>query len=124
MDMSIIRELFTAAIKTTEALNTDADFRARLQKAKDRLYPFHIGQYGQVQEWFNDWDDPKDTHRHISHLFGLYPGHEITINSTPELAAAAKQSLIHRGDISTGWSMAWKINWWHDCTMANMLIKF
>jgi alpha-L-fucosidase 2 len=126
MDMSIIRELFTAAIKTTEALNTDADFRARLQKAKDRLYPFHIGQYGQVQEWFNDWDDPKDTHRHISHLFGLYPGHEITINNTPELAAAAKQSLIHRGDVSTGWSMAWKINWWarlHDGEHAYKILS-
>jgi alpha-L-fucosidase 2 len=126
MDMSIIRELFTAAIKTTETLNTDADFRARLQKAKDRLYPFHIGQYGQVQEWFNDWDDPKDTHRHISHLFGLYPGHEITINNTPELAAAAKQSLIHRGDVSTGWSMAWKINWWarlHDGEHAYKILS-
>jgi alpha-L-fucosidase 2 len=83
-----------------------------LIKAKEKLYPYHIGQYGQLQEWFNDWDDPNDKHRHLSHLFGLYPGSQITLSSTPELAAAAKQSLIHRGDISTGWSMAWKINWW------------
>ncbi|HZI52667.1 MAG TPA: glycoside hydrolase family 95 protein, partial [Chitinophagaceae bacterium] len=66
----------------------------------------------QLQEWFNDWDDPKDKHRHLSHLFGLYPGSQVTLGTTPELAAAAKQSLIHRGDVSTGWSMAWKINWW------------
>jgi alpha-L-fucosidase 2 len=112
MDMAIIRELFTALIKTTETLNIDTEFRNRLVKANEKLYPYHIGQYGQLQEWFNDWDDPNDKHRHLSHLFGLYPGSQVTINSTPELAAAAKQSLIHRGDVSTGWSMAWKVNWW------------
>ena len=112
MDMSIIRELFTQVIKTTEILNVDAEFKHQLIKAKEKLYPFHIGQYGQLQEWFRDWDDPNDKHRHISHLYGLYPGNEITPNATPELAAAAKQSLIHRGDVSTGWSMGWKINWW------------
>lgn len=111
MDMSIIRELFTALIKTTETLNVDADFRNRLITAKEKLYPYHIGQYGQLQEWFSDWDDPNDKHRHLSHLFGLYPGSQVT-SATPELAAAAKQSLIHRGDVSTGWSMAWKVNWW------------
>jgi alpha-L-fucosidase 2 len=112
MDMSIIRELFTEAIKASEVLKIDADFRNQLVKTKEKLYPFHIGQYGQLQEWFNDWDDPNDKHRHISHLFGLYPGNEITVKTTPELAAAAKQSLLQRGDVSTGWSMAWKINWW------------
>jgi len=112
MDMSIIRELFTEVIKTSQILNVDADFRNRLIEAKQKLYPFHIGQYGQLQEWFKDWDDPNDKHRHISHLFGLFPGDEITLNKTPELAAAAKESLIQRGDVSTGWSMAWKINWW------------
>jgi alpha-L-fucosidase 2 len=112
MDMSIIRELFTALIKTTAELNIDAAFRNELIKAKERLYPFHIGQYGQLQEWFRDWDDPEDKHRHLSHLFGLFPGSQINPYETPELAAAAKQSLIHRGDVSTGWSMAWKINWW------------
>ncbi len=112
MDMSIIRELFTAVIRTTEALQTDDAFRSQLIRAREKLYPFHIGQYGQLQEWFRDWDDPNDKHRHLSHLFGLFPGSQITNVTTPELAAAAKQSLIHRGDISTGWSMAWKINWW------------
>ena len=112
MDMSIIRELFTAVIRSADILETDTDFKNRLIKAKEKLYPYHIGRYGQLQEWFNDWDDPNDKHRHLSHLFGLYPGNQITLNATPELAAAAKQSLIHRGDVSTGWSMAWKINWW------------
>lgn len=112
MDMSIIRELFSALIKTSETLNMDAGFRKELIAAKEKLYPYHIGQYGQLQEWFKDWDDPKDKHRHLSHLFGLYPGSQITPEATPELAAAAKQSLIHRGDVSTGWSMGWKINWW------------
>ncbi|MFL5772024.1 MAG: glycosyl hydrolase family 95 catalytic domain-containing protein, partial [Flavisolibacter sp.] len=112
MDMSIIRELFTDLIRTIDELKLYPEFRNELQKAKDKLYPFHIGQYGQVQEWYGDWDDPNDKHRHISHLFGLYPGSQITLSSTPELAAAAKQTLIQRGDVSTGWSMAWKINWW------------
>ncbi|WP_316821352.1 glycoside hydrolase family 95 protein [Pedobacter gandavensis] len=112
MDMSILRELFTALIRTTEALNIDIEFRKELINARKQLYPFHIGQYGQVQEWFQDWDDPKDTHRHISHLFSLFPGNQISVFETPELASAAKQTLIFRGDVSTGWSMAWKINWW------------
>ncbi|NCI46092.1 glycoside hydrolase family 95 protein [Sediminibacterium soli] len=112
MDMSIIRELFTALIKTTELLQIDRPFHDRLVHAKEKLYPYHIGRNGQLQEWFMDWDDPTDKHRHISHLFGLYPGSQITINQSPQLAAAAKESLIERGDISTGWSMAWKINWW------------
>ena len=112
MDMSIVRELFTEVIQASEILKTDADFRGRLVSAREKLYPFHIGQYGQIQEWFKDWDDPNDKHRHISQLFGLYPGSQINPSSTPQLAAAAKQSLIQRGDVSTGWSMAWKINWW------------
>jgi len=112
MDMSILRQLFSDLIASSEALNEDLDFRAELIAARERLYPFHIGQYGQLQEWFRDWDDPADKHRHISHLFSLYPGNQISVFETPELASAAKQSLIHRGDVSTGWSMAWKINWW------------
>jgi len=112
MDMSITRELFAAVIKSADILRMDSDFKNELIEANEKLYPYHIGQHGQLQEWFSDWDDPNDKHRHISHLFGLYPGSQITLSTTPELAAAAKQSLIHRGDISTGWSMAWKINWW------------
>ena len=112
MDMAIIRELFCASINAAEELDIDKEFRKQLKSALDQLYPYHIGKYGQLQEWYKDWDDPQDKHRHLSHLFGLHPGGHITPQSTPELAAAAKQSLIHRGDLSTGWSMAWKINWW------------
>lgn len=123
MDLGIIRELFTACIKSSELLGIDEGFRVRLENAKAKLYPYHIGQYGQLQEWFKDWDDPKDTHRHLSHLYGLYPGNHITVQNTPELAAAAKQSLIHRGDVSTGWSMAWKINWWARLQDGNHALK-
>lgn len=126
MDMSIIRELFTDVIKAAAVLKNDAAFAATLSAVKEKLYPFHIGQYGQLQEWFKDWDDPKDQHRHLSHLFGLYPGSQITLSETPELAAAAKQSLIFRGDVSTGWSMAWKINWWarlHDGEHAYKILS-
>lgn len=112
MDIAITRDLFNNCIITLDLLNTDPQFRERLQKALQKLYPYHIGQYGQLQEWFYDVDDPKDNHRHISHLFGLYPGTEISPTRTPELSSAAIQTLMHRGDISTGWSMAWKINWW------------
>ena len=112
MDLAITRDLFLNTIRTLEILNAEPEFKAKLQKAVAKLYPYHIGQYGQLQEWFLDWDRPEDKHRHISHLFGLFPGTQISPRRTPELASAAKQSLTHRGDVSTGWSMAWKINWW------------
>ena len=112
MDMSIIRELFAQCLDAAKVLGIEDEFTIRLKEVFPKLYPFQIGQYGQVQEWFKDWDDPKDKHRHISHLFSLYPGNQISLENTPELAKAAKQSMIHRGDVSTGWSMAWKINWW------------
>jgi alpha-L-fucosidase 2 len=112
MDMAITRELFSDCLRATEVLGGEDAFRKEVERALKRMYPYHIGQYGQLQEWFKDWDDPNDKHRHLSHLFGLHPGSQITPGSAPELAAAAKQSLIHRGDVSTGWSMAWKINWW------------
>jgi alpha-L-fucosidase 2 len=112
MDMSIIRELFANCLEANKVLNIDKEFADKIAKAVPRIYPFQIGQHGQIQEWFKDWDDPNDKHRHISHLFSLYPGNMITPEYTPELAKAAKQTLIHRGDVSTGWSMAWKVNWW------------
>lgn len=127
MDMSLARELFTDVINASAILRIDQGFRNQLIKAKAKLYPFHIGQYGQLQEWVKDWDDPNDKHRHISHLFGLFPGNEITLNKTPELAAAAKKSLIQRGDKTTGWSMAWKINCWarlHDGEQAGKILSF
>ena len=112
MDMSIVRELLQTIVKAAEVLDTDQEFRMHVEKTIDKLYPFHVGQYGQLQEWAQDLDDPKDTHRHISQLFGLYPGTQISAAVSPDLVAAAKQTLEHRGDISTGWSMAWKVNWW------------
>ena len=112
MDIAITRELFAACIRAADVVKDDSGIKKELETALKKLYPYHIGQYGQLQEWFKDWDSPEDKHRHLSHLFGLYPGSQITPRLTPELAAAAKQSMIHRGDVSTGWSMAWKINWW------------
>lgn len=112
MDMAITRDLLTSCIRTLDILKIEPEFKARLEAANKKLYPYHIGQYGQLQEWFKDWDSPDDTHRHLSHLYGLYPAGQISPRRTPELAAAAKKSMIQRGDVSTGWSMAWKINWW------------
>ncbi|WP_304062919.1 glycoside hydrolase family 95 protein [Pedobacter glucosidilyticus] len=126
MDMAISKEFFLAFIRTSETLQIDEALRNRVKNAYQKLYPYQIGQFGQLQEWFQDWDDYYDTHRHISHLFGLFPGTHITLKSTPELAAASKKSLMLRGDVSTGWSMAWKINWWsrlHDGNQALRVLK-
>jgi alpha-L-fucosidase 2 len=123
MDMSITRELFKSCVQAATRLNTDDPFKKELTAALEKLYPYHVGQHGQLQEWFKDWDDPEDKHRHLSHLFGLHPGTQISPFSTPELASAAKQSLVHRGDVSTGWSMAWKINWWARLYDGNHALK-
>jgi alpha-L-fucosidase 2 len=72
----------------------------------------HVGQYGQLQEWLDDVDDPNDHHRHVSHLYGLFPSNQVSPYRTPELFSASRTTLIHRGDVSTGWSMGWKVNWW------------
>ncbi|MEZ4862048.1 MAG: glycoside hydrolase family 95 protein [Caldilineaceae bacterium] len=112
MDMAIIWDLFTNCLEAAAILEIDADFRAELTAARTRLYPPRIGQHGQLQEWASDWDDPLDQHRHVSHLFGLHPGCQITRHGTPDLFQAARRSLELRGDGGTGWSMAWKINFW------------
>lgn len=112
MDLSIIWDLLSNCIEATRVLHIDVDFRAELERARAQLLPLQIGRLGQLQEWSLDWDDPNDQHRHVSHLFGLHPGHQITHDGTPDLFAAAKRSLELRGDGGTGWSMAWKINWW------------
>lgn len=112
MDISIVRELFKAVLSAAQQLDYDSAFQDQVRNSMSRLYPFKVGQYGQLQEWAQDLDDPKDSHRHISHLFGLFPGTQITTGENNELFKAAKQTLEHRGDISTGWSMAWKMNWW------------
>jgi alpha-L-fucosidase 2 len=112
MDIFIIRDLFANCIKAAEILGTDDDFRKKAESLRAGLYPLHIGSKGQLQEWFLDFDDTDPHHRHVSHLFGLHPGREILPRSTPDLAQAAKQSLLLRGDDGTGWSMAWKVNFW------------
>ena len=112
MDHQIIRNLFGNVIAASEILNTDPDLRARLTDLRPRIAPNQIGRLGQLQEWLEDVDDPKNTHRHVSHMFGLFPGSEITPYGTPDLFAAVKKSLEFRGDEATGWSMGWKINLW------------
>jgi alpha-L-fucosidase 2 len=112
MDHQIIRDLFDNTAKAASLLGVDPDFAAKLRQMRAQIAPNKIGRLGQLQEWLEDKDDPKNTHRHCSHLWGLFPGNEISPWRTPELSAAAKQSLIFRGDGGTGWSKAWKINFW------------
>lgn len=113
MDNQLVFELFSNTIRAAEMLHsTDTCFIRRIKEARGKLPPMQIGQYSQLQEWLEDWDDPKDTHRHVSHLFGLFPGKQISPDHTPELFEAARNSLICRGDVSTGWSMGWKVNMW------------
>jgi alpha-L-fucosidase 2 len=112
MTNQIIFDIFSTAIKAAGILKTDAAFADTLTQMRKRLPPMQVGQYGQLQEWLQDLDDPKDNHRHISHLYGLFPSNQISAFRTPELYNAAKITLTQRGDISTGWSMGWKVNWW------------
>ena len=112
MDHQIIRNLFSNCIDASEILDVDADFREQLKSLRSRIAPNQIGRHGQLQEWLEDKDDPKNKHRHVSHLWGLFPGREITKEQTPDLFAAARQSLEFRGDEGTGWSMGWKVNFW------------
>jgi alpha-L-fucosidase 2 len=112
MDRQIVRSLFGEVIAASRTLGVDADLRDRLSTMRKQIAPDQIGKYGQLQEWLEDIDDPKDEHRHVSHLWGVYPGSEITPYGTPDLFKAARQSLIFRGDAATGWSMGWKINLW------------
>jgi alpha-L-fucosidase 2 len=112
MDNQLAFELFTNVISASEVLGIDAGFADSLKQARKRLPPMHIGQYGQLQEWLFDWDDPNDHHRHVSHLYGVYPGNQISPYRTPKLFDAARTSLVYRGDPATGWSMAWKVCLW------------
>ncbi|MBE7174066.1 MAG: glycoside hydrolase family 95 protein [Williamsia sp.] len=112
MTNQIVFDIFSATIRAAEILKKDAAFTDSLKQMRKQLPPMQIGQHGQLQEWLDDIDDPKDNHRHISHLYGLFPSNQISPYRTPELYSAAKTTLTHRGDISTGWSMGWKVNWW------------
>jgi alpha-L-fucosidase 2 len=124
-DQQLIWDLFNNTAEAAGVLGIDQEFRAILVADRDRLLGPKIGRWGQLQEWMVDRDDPKDTHRHLSHLVALYPGRQIIPRATPQLAAAARTSLNARGDTSTGWSTAWKINLWarlHDGDRAHKLI--
>lgn len=112
MDHQIIRYLFRACIEASEILDTDHEFAGTLREMTPRIAPNKIGRFGQLQEWMEDKDDPDNHHRHVSHLWGMHPGNEINWDETPELMKAARQSLVFRGDEGTGWSLAWKINFW------------
>lgn len=112
MDNQLVFDLFSIAIKSAETLNTDKELVAQIKASLKRLPPMQIGNWGQLQEWMYDWDNPQDNHRHVSHLYGLFPSNQISPYRHPELYMAAKTSLEARGDESTGWSMGWKVNWW------------
>lgn len=111
-DQEIVYDLFTNYIQAADILKIDASYRNHVADMRDHLLMPKIGKWGQLQEWETDRDDPNDKHRHSSNLFGLYPGQRISISNTPDLASAAKISLTARGDLSTGWAMAWKMNFW------------
>jgi alpha-L-fucosidase 2 len=112
MDNQLLFDLLSNTIAAAEALGEDRALTPAWKKMLSRLPPMQIGKYHQLQEWLEDWDDPQDKHRHISHLYGLYPSNQISPVSSPELFSAARVSMEQRGDPSTGWSMNWKINVW------------
>jgi alpha-L-fucosidase 2 len=127
MDHQIIRSLFTNTIKAAEILGADDEFRQTLLAKMDRIAPNMVGDLGQLKEWAGEEKvDPDNQHRHVSHLWGLHPGEEITPGETPELSAAASKTLELRGDGGTGWSRAWKVNFWarlQDGNRAHKLLQ-
>jgi alpha-L-fucosidase 2 len=126
MDNQILFELFHNYLQAASILNKDASFADTVRQKMDQLPPMQIGKYGQLQEWIEDWDRPNDHHRHISQLFGLYPSNQISAFKNKALFDAAYHTLISRGDVSTGWSMGWKVNFWArmlDGNHAFLLIK-
>ncbi|NJO69561.1 MAG: hypothetical protein HC830_10010 [Bacteroidetes bacterium] len=112
MDMAIIRDLFNRIVIASELLGVDMEFRSQIQEKLKLLLPYKIGAKGQLQEWQYDFAESEPKHRHLSHLYGLYPNNQITPQLTPELFSAAAKTLELRGDEATGWSMGWKINFW------------
>lgn len=130
MDHEIIKSLFKICIETSSIIGKDRAFADSLKMILPKIAPYKIGKFGQLQEWVADLDDPANKHRHVSHLWGVYPGKEVNWKETPELMDAAKKSLIARGDDGTGWSLAWKINFWarfrdgdHAWNMVKMLLR-
>ena len=112
MDNQIVFDAFSQVIAAAKILGKEESSILNLQSSIDKLPPMQIGRYGQLQEWLIDGDDPKDEHRHISHLYGLYPSNQISPFSHPDLFTAAANTLNQRGDMATGWSLGWKINFW------------
>lgn len=112
MDNQIVFDVLSNAIRAAQLLGDDDPLMDTLLMKRAKLSPMHIGKHNQLQEWLDDVDDPNDHHRHISHLYGLYPSNQISAYKTPQLFEAARNTLIQRGDVSTGWSMGWKVNWW------------
>ena len=130
MDNELIRDLFTHVIEaakilstSSSALNSQLGILDSLREKLDGMPPLQIGRYGQLQEWLDDWDNPDDNHRHVSHLYALYPSNQVTPLLTPDLSEAAKTVLIHRGDPSTGWSMGWKVCLWARLLDGNHALK-
>ncbi len=125
MDNELIFDLFSHVIEASRILGMKGDkaFTDSLQNKINGLLPLQTGRWGQLQEWKDDWDNPNDTHRHVSHLYALYPSNQISPFRTPELTAAARTSLIHRGDPSTGWSMGWKVCLWSRLLDGNHALK-
>ena len=126
MDHQIAWDLLNNCIKAAEILNIHDDFTKKAIATKDNILPPKIGSWGQLQEWKEDIDDPNNKHRHVSHLFALHPGNQISISKTPKLAEAARVSLNARGDGGSGWSRAWKINFWarlNDGNRAHKMLK-
>jgi alpha-L-fucosidase 2 len=112
MDNQIVFDALNNTLLAAGILSEDAGYQSQLRKTIAQLPPMQIGRYGQLQEWLQDGDDPRDEHRHISHLYGLYPSNQISPYSHPDLFTAAANTLNQRGDMATGWSLGWKINFW------------
>jgi alpha-L-fucosidase 2 len=126
IDMQLLRYLFDACIESSRILGVDAEFRRELIEKRSRLAPTRVGSDGRVMEWLEEYEEAEPTHRHLSHLWGLYPGAEIAPGTTPQLSAAARKTLEARGDISTGWSLAHKMNLWArlgDGNRAHLLLS-
>jgi len=130
-DLAMIRACLIQVIEASKLLNIDAEFRTKAESTLARMHPYQIGKKGNLQEWYYDWEDQDPQHRHQSHLFGLFPGSQITPALTPELANACRKSLEIKGDETTGWSKGWRINLWarlgdgnHAYKMYRELLKY
>jgi len=123
MDNQLVHDVFSNTIAASKVLGVDQVYADSLTALIGQLAPMQIGQWGQLQEWMDDWDREDDNHRHVSHLYGLYPSNQISPYRTPALFSAARTSLLARGDESTGWSMGWKVNLWARFLDGNHALK-